>query len=195
MVFGVDEQRAHAAMFFEAGELAAVFFAVVKVAVEFADFFEVGEEGAGVVFEFGLQPVDGNGESLRPGGQCFGARGKGTVFRQQQLVGEGIGGERFFNLPRETVEGFVRDGVNLALGKEDFRPAPALVAGDERAQYALHFAGAKPPFAGGNECGEGVVTGLCGHAFCPAVGKDGSINETVVMACHYRHLEPKQESA
>jgi len=75
------------------------------------------EEGAGVVFEFGLQPVDGNGESLRPGGQCFGARGKGTVFRQQQLVGEGIGGEGFFHLPpRAAGAGPGHDGGGARVG-------------------------------------------------------------------------------
>ena len=81
MAFGVDEQRAHAAVLFEAGELAAVFFVVVKVVVEFADFCKVGEEGTGVVIECRLQPVDGEIEALRPGGERFGTRGKFAVFR------------------------------------------------------------------------------------------------------------------
>ena len=34
-------------MFFEADELAAVVFVVFKVVIEFADFFKIGEEGAG----------------------------------------------------------------------------------------------------------------------------------------------------
>ena len=154
-------------MFFEADELAAVVFVVFEVIIKFADFFKIGEEGAGVLIQRGMQPVHGDGKALRPGSQRFSTRGEGAVFRQEELIGEGIGGQRFFDLQREAVKGFVRDGVHFTLRKEDFRPAPAVVAGDKRAQDAMRLTRGKPPFAGGNEVGKGVVTGLCGHGFCP----------------------------
>ena len=78
VAFGVDEQRAHAAMFFEADELAAVVFVVFEVIIKFADFFKIGEEGAGVLIQRGMQPVHGDGKALRPGSQRFSTRGEGA---------------------------------------------------------------------------------------------------------------------